>query len=97
MTGWKLRTFLDFWDAFGYKAGKAEAADAWAGIPSLSEPVFSEIIKAAKAEAQRRPELLERKNTPKMAQGWLSGRRWEDEHKSPGQNESQPAYRRILD
>lgn len=96
LTGWKLRTFLDFWTAFNLKKGKAEAADIWLEISSLHDTLAGEIIKAAKVEALRRPELIEKGHSPKWAQGWLSGRRWEDEHGSPGQKESKPAYRRIL-
>ena len=37
------------------------------------------INEAAKQEASCRHELTSQGKTPKMAQGWLTGRRWEDE------------------
>jgi len=79
LSGKRLETFNAFWDAFGYKAGKAEAADAWLDIPALTGSVVSRIVAAAKKEAARRTGLRAEGKTPKMAQGWLSGRRWEDE------------------
>jgi hypothetical protein len=82
LTGWKLECFEGFWDAFGYKKGKAEAADAWLDIPGLTqELVRCEILPGAKREADRRQGCIDRRLTPIMAQGWLSGRRWEDEGK----------------
>lgn len=77
-----LETFLQFWEAFDYKSGKAEAADAWLDILGLKPSMVEQIIIAAKVEAQRRPAIRAKGNTPKMAQGWLSGRRWEDEETS---------------
>jgi hypothetical protein len=88
VTGWKLRTFEDFWDTFGYKKGKAEAADSWLDISGLTEEqVRSEILPSARREAYRRQGLIDRGLTPIMAQGWLSGRRWEDEVESPKTSE----------
>lgn len=94
LTGWKLETFNRFWGMFAYKTGKAEAADAWLDIPGLSpELVDTEILPAATREAQNRPRLIEQKRTPKMAQGWLSGRRWEDEvSTSPSQVDQTDGY-----
>lgn len=77
--GERLKTFLQFWDAFDYKSGKAEAADAWLNIPVLTNDIVKKIIVAATREAKNRSILLSNGNTPKMGQGWLSGRRWEDE------------------
>lgn len=79
LSGKRLESFLLFWDAFDYKSGKAEAADAWLDIPVLNQTLVSEIIKSATLEAGRRKQLIEDGKTPKMAQGWLSARRWEDE------------------
>lgn len=80
LQGWKLDAFIEFWDAFAYKDGKREAADAWLDIDDLTqELVDNEILPAAQKEAERRPGLIAQKKTPKMAQGWLSARRWEDE------------------
>ena len=78
LSGERLRTFNLFWEAFGYARGKADAADAWLAIPALTKRLFDKIIKAAEAEARIRPGLVAKKRTPKMAQGWISGRRWED-------------------
>jgi len=79
VSGERYQSFMTFWDAFGYKRGRAEAADAWLDIPSLTDTVVSQIVHAAEIECKRRPALKRAGHTPKMAQGWLSGRRWEDE------------------
>ena len=79
LSGKRLETFNQFWDAFAYKKGKAEAADAWLEIPSMTMATVEEIVAAAKMEAENRHKLEAAGKTPKMAQGWLSGRRWEDE------------------
>lgn len=79
LTGKRLETFEVFWERFAYRRGKAEAADAWMDIPKLTDSMCVDIWNAASKEAQRRPALEERGGTPKMAQGWISGRRWEDE------------------
>jgi hypothetical protein len=75
---WKLRTFREFWSAFNCKKGKAEAADAWLDISGLSLELAGRITEAARKEAAARPALLAKGGAPKWAQGWLSGRRWED-------------------
>lgn len=79
LTGKRLEAFNLFWDAFEYKAGKAEAADSWFDIQPMTGATVTKIIEAAKREAARRPGLIADRKTPKMAQGWLSARRWEDE------------------
>jgi hypothetical protein len=79
LTGKRLETFLTFWTAFDYKAGKAEAADSWLDIQSLTVSLVTKIVEAAKKEAAARPGLVAKGKTPKMAQGWLTARRWEDE------------------
>ena len=80
LQGKKLSHFNDFWTAFDYRRGKAEAADVWLEIEKdLTDEVYGAIIAGAKREASARPGLLENDKIPKMAQGWLSGRRWEDE------------------
>ena len=74
--------FVSFWDAFGLKKDrkKAEAAfaTAYAAAPD-PEGWLTQVLAAAKAEAERRPYLIAQGRTPIYAQGWLSGRRWEDE------------------
>lgn len=85
LSGKRLETFLQFWEAFDYKKGKAEASDVWFEFPPLTNTVVDKIITVAKREALDRPELISSGKTPKMAQGWLSGRRWEDEPQSQSQ------------
>jgi len=77
LRGQNLVNFLEFWEAFDYKRGKAEAADSWYKI-SPDADLFKKILSEAKEEALKRPKLLANNGTPKMAQGWLNGRRWED-------------------
>lgn len=82
LSGKRLETFNLFWEAFNHKKGKAEAADAWLNIPTLTEAVVGQIVKAASSEASNRSAMIAEGRTPKMAQGWIAGRRWEDEHTS---------------
>lgn len=77
--GRRKAAFEQFWEAFGYKKGKAEAIDAWAAIPELTNALMEQILEAAKREAARRPELIAQGKTPIYPQGWITGRRWEDE------------------
>lgn len=79
LAGQKLAWFNRFWPAFAYPKGKAEAADAWLDIPDMTAELVDRIVLAATAEAAARVEAMAQGKTPKMAQGWLSGRRWEDE------------------
>jgi len=79
LTGKRLETFEQFWDAFDYKHGKASAADSWLAIPELRDSTVAQILTASRLEAQGRQAKLNNGGTPKMAQGWLTGRRWEDE------------------
>lgn len=78
LTGKRLESFEQFWPAFAYARGKAEAADAWLDIPNLTGSLVARICDAARQEAANRPQFEARGGTPKWAQGWLSGRRWED-------------------
>lgn len=80
LSGKRLETFLLFWEAFNYKKGKAEAADSWLDIPNMTLALVNGIVLAAKSEANGRSDLITSGKTPKMAQGWLTARRWEDEH-----------------
>lgn len=80
LTGWKYEKFAEFWETFAWKRGKAEAADAWLEIPNLDGPLVEKIISAAKAESKRRFSMMKDGGKPKWAEGWLRGRRWEDEH-----------------
>jgi hypothetical protein len=79
LTGKRLESFKIFWEKFNYKTGKAEAAQAWLDIPELTSKTCSTIYEAAELESKNRPTLLDKGSTPKMAQGWINSRRWEDE------------------
>lgn len=79
LNGKRFKSFMEFWEVFEYKKGKREAADAWYDIPTLTESLVGNIIQSAKAEAYHRKELIAKGKTPKMAQGWISGYRWEDQ------------------
>jgi len=95
LSGKRLESFERFWSAFDYKHGKAEAADAWMSIPMLTDAIVDRIVAAASMERSRRPDIIKQNKTPKMAQGWLSGRRWEDEA-SAIQDEPVPAMRGVI-
>ncbi len=71
--------FEQFWNSFNYKKGRADAFAAWGKIKNLTPELMTKIMQAAKAEADGREFLIRRGATPKMAQGWLTARRWEDE------------------
>lgn len=79
LSGASLDRFECFWAAFNYKRGKAEAADAWIAF-NPDDDLTARIVAAAQAEAKRRPSIVAAGMTPKMAQGWLTAQRWEDEH-----------------
>jgi phage replication O-like protein O len=79
LSGKRLETFNQFWETFNLKQGKAAAADSWLKIPTLTNSLVSQILTAAQIEAERRPALEVKGQTPKWAQGWITGRRWEDE------------------
>ena len=75
--GNSLLSFIDFCNAFGYMRGTREAADSWVTV--YQPDVANDIIAGAKRECEGRADLRRNGNTPKMMQGWLSGRRWEDD------------------
>ncbi len=82
LTGVKLEWFTLFWDAFERKIDRANAIDTWLLTQDLSESLVREkILPAAKREAKKRPDLPAGR-TAIYPQGWLSGRRWEDEAES---------------
>lgn len=74
----KVDRFEAFWDAFDYKSGRAKALTAWNKI-KMTDELFQKIMTSARNEALNRPALLARGNTPKMAQGWLTDERYNDE------------------
>lgn len=83
LKGKPLSDFNRFWETFNYKNGKSEAADSWMDVYRSS--IIDDILAGAKREADRRPDIVAAGNTPKWAQGWLSGRRWEDEENTAPQ------------
>jgi len=78
LKGAQLTGFNMFWDDFNdkHRGGKAEAADSWLDL-KVNKTLFEDIIKGARREAERRSILEEKGRVPIMAQGWLSGKRWE--------------------
>ncbi len=78
LAGKKLMAFELFWTAFDYKKDRAAAADAWFDL-ELTDDLFDEILRAAKAWATARPFEVAKGKTPIYPQGWITGRRWEDE------------------
>ena len=90
LKGELLDSFNAFWAAFNYKKGKAEAADAW--IEVYTHEVAPLIIEGAIREAAARSTLISQGRSPKWAQGWLSGRRWEDESYQQKQSEEEQWY-----
>ena len=70
--------FLRFWDVFADKRGKEPAWNVWKKL-SPNEQLSQEIISGAERYAAIRDHLVKKGQTPKMAQGWLKDRRWEDE------------------
>jgi len=86
LNGKRFETFMQFWEAFNYKKGKAAAADAWLKIPELTKTLVEQIILAAKNEAALRSEVIEKGSTPKWPEGWITDKRWEDEYEAvPGE------------
>lgn len=77
--GKRLIAFFQFWETFNYKKAMREAASAWQQLPPLLNGDLEKILAGAKREADSRPDIIAAGRTPKMAQGWISGRRWEDE------------------
>ena len=68
--------FEEFWHAYALPKGKAEARKAWAKAIKDTDPQV--IISAAREYVL----WLDTQDDPpqqKYAQGWLNGRRWEDE------------------
>lgn len=70
--------FDRFWYAFDDKRGRKEAETTWLKLNPSQELVEQILESAGKYAAYRNAKLIPSGQTPKMAQGWLSGRRWED-------------------
>jgi hypothetical protein len=82
--------FEKFWEAFGYKKGKGGAFSSWDKLKP-NEALTDTIVAAASKEALAREKTIKQGNTPKMAQGWLTERRWEDDY------EDQQAIGNLID
>lgn len=97
LSGKMLKNFTVLWEAFGYKKGRAEAAQSFirlvAEMKSMADDaakktLWKAVLAGARREAQARPALQADGRTPKMLQGWLTARRWEDEaHREPTKND----------
>lgn len=70
--------FAEFWEAFDDKRGREKTFGSWLKIKH-DEQLANKIIIGAKRYAIERVNILKNKGTPKMAQGWLTDKRWEDE------------------
>jgi hypothetical protein len=68
-----------FWNAFADKRNRAAAEKAWSKLKPSAELAEQIIAGAARYAAYRDSVLVPTGGTPKMAQGWLTDRRWEDE------------------
>ncbi len=79
LTGKRLEAFKRLWESFGYKKGRAQAIDAFLDIPSLTNSLMDEICAGAQREAESRHNVIAKGGTPIFLQGWISGRRWEDD------------------
>jgi hypothetical protein len=73
-----MRAAFDlFWSAFDYKENRDRAAARWLQMGEQTKQEYDRIIAAAKREAVNRKKLPEGR-VPKMAEGWLTDRRWSD-------------------
>jgi hypothetical protein len=104
LKGKNLLLFEKFWDLFDYKHGKAPAADSWLQIEDLTDDLANKIFSAARQEAGERNERKKsgEKFVPKMAQGWITDRRWEDYDEDSGETSrasifSAPEYLSYLE
>ena len=70
--------FKIFWEVWNDKTGRTGALKSFQKI-KLTDELFDKIIIGAKTYADNRPTLISKKLTPKMAQGWLTDKRWEDD------------------
>jgi hypothetical protein len=75
LTVYQKEHFDNFWQTFGLKTGKNGAAQSWIKLGELPGSDYAQIIKAARAE-QAKPR--HDGEVRKMAQGWLTDRRFDD-------------------
>lgn len=79
----------EFWyDAYPRKDGRIPALKAWIKATKVADPDV--IIAGARAYAAQERHRRTPKEKIKMAEGWLNGQRWEDDH-SNGRNGSRAA------
>ena len=83
----KKYSFEEFWNIFGYKSGRKQAEQSWNKI-NLDDILYSKILSSAKKECDRRPGMKADNKTPKMAQGWLTDERWDDDIYTAGSSSS---------
>lgn len=79
--GKRLEGFDRFWNIWEDKNGKSAAAYSWLKISPMTDSVVDKICEGAENYNVKRREILLKNGTPKMAQGWLSDERWNDEFK----------------
>lgn len=73
----KAPEFKDFWNAYPLHRGKVDAEKAWNRLSAGDR-------QKALAGLPRYRDYIRRSGTAvKYAQGWLNGRRWEDEEDEP--------------
>ena len=77
-------TFQEFWDAYGYKKSRKEAERTWKGLSAGSKRAALAAVPAYLAD------IAKTKTQQKHAQGWLNGRRWEDELSAPSAGNDAP-------
>ncbi len=95
LTGEQLLWFEEFWTIFDFRKGRAEAADAWLDL-KVTPDALPKILEGARREASTRTRPGERGPSPKWPQGWLSGRRWEDEPSPGSSSDKRSPMRREL-
>ena len=89
----RQRDWFDrFWKAYAYKKGKQGAAMRWHQLGELTDEDYERIVRAADAEAKRE---LPQGQVRKMAQGWLTERRWED-HQENAESQPSPIKAQIV-
>lgn len=78
LSGQRLKDFEQFWQVFGDKRGKPGAAQSWLDLEDYGPELVKYILHGAKRYCHDREDIKSTGGTPKMAQGWLTDRRWED-------------------
>lgn len=93
LSGETLSGFNDFCKCFGYMKGTSAGADSWHNV--YRPDILQDILNGAKQECKTRAELQRNGHTPKMMQGWLTERRWEDEISNSKPETAEQAVERI--